>query len=66
LLIFLGNNILLYFYACSILGMLMILAGLYLFLWGKRKELVPPGEETLKKQMQFQSGDESKKYISNI
>jgi hypothetical protein len=46
--------------------MVMILAGLYLFLWGKRKELVPPGEETLKKQMQFQSGDESKKYISNI
>ncbi|XP_052134442.1 WAT1-related protein At5g64700-like [Oryza glaberrima] len=30
----------------SILGMLLILAGLYLFLWGKRKEVVPETTET--------------------
>uniref|UniRef100_A0A0E0B8P1 Uncharacterized protein n=1 Tax=Oryza glumipatula TaxID=40148 RepID=A0A0E0B8P1_9ORYZ len=29
-----------------ILGMLLILAGLYLFLWGKRKEVVPETTET--------------------
>ncbi|KAK1694218.1 hypothetical protein QYE76_010915 [Lolium multiflorum] len=50
----------------SILGMFMILAGLYLFLWGKRKESVPLGEENLKEQMQFQSGDENKKSVSNV
>nr|CAB3499928.1 unnamed protein product [Digitaria exilis] len=35
----------------SILGMLMILAGLYLFLWGKRKELVPESERKLQDEL---------------
>jgi hypothetical protein len=44
----------------------MILAGLYLFLWGKRKESVPPGEENPKEQIQFESRDEYKESVSNI
>ncbi|CAM0957096.1 unnamed protein product [Alopecurus aequalis] len=50
----------------SILGMFMILAGLYLFLWGKRKESVPRGEQNRKEQMQFQSADENNKSVSNV
>uniref|UniRef100_A0ACD5VVG5 Uncharacterized protein n=1 Tax=Avena sativa TaxID=4498 RepID=A0ACD5VVG5_AVESA len=53
----------------SILGMFLILAGLYFFLWGKRKELVPPADdkESPKEQMQFQSsGDENNKTASNV
>ncbi|KAJ1295955.1 hypothetical protein BS78_01G262100 [Paspalum vaginatum] len=45
----------------SILGMLMILAGLYLFLWVKRKELVPAeSEEKPKDGLQSQSEDKIK------
>ncbi|XP_047043299.1 WAT1-related protein At1g44800-like [Lolium rigidum] len=50
----------------SILGIFMILAGLYLFLWGKRKESVSPGEENPKEEMQFQSGNENNKSVSNV
>jgi hypothetical protein len=44
----------------------MILAGLYLFLWGKRKESVSLGEENPKEEMQFQSGDENNRSVSNV
>ncbi|XP_037428328.1 WAT1-related protein At5g64700-like isoform X1 [Triticum dicoccoides] len=50
----------------SVLGMFMILAGLYLFLWGKRKELVPSSEENPKEQMLFQSGDKNDKSVANV
>ncbi|XP_051190370.1 WAT1-related protein At5g64700 [Lolium perenne] len=50
----------------SILGIFMILAGLYLFLWGKRKESVSLGEENPKEEMQFQSGDENNRSVSNV
>lgn len=40
--------------------MFMILAGLYLFLWGKRKELVPDNEEKPKDELQSQSEDKIK------
>ncbi|XP_037470999.1 WAT1-related protein At1g44800-like [Triticum dicoccoides] len=49
----------------SVLGMFMILAGLYLFLWGKRKESVPPSEENPTKQMLFQNGDKNDKSVAN-
>jgi hypothetical protein len=41
--------------------MLMILAGLYLFLWGKRKESVPENEANPKNELQIQSEGENKK-----
>ena len=44
----------------------MILAGLYLFLSGKRKESVPPSEENPKEQMLFQSGDKNDKSVANV
>lgn len=50
----------------SILGMSMILAGLYLFLWGKRQESVPQSEENPKEELQFQSGDKNKELASNV
>ncbi|KAM3262384.1 hypothetical protein ACQJBY_052849 [Aegilops geniculata] len=50
----------------SILGMFMILAGLYLFLWGKRKESVPSSEENPTVQMLFQSGDKNDKSVANV
>ena len=53
-------NTLVCLHECSILGMLMILAGLYLFLLGKRKELVPESEEKPKDELQFQSEDKIK------
>jgi len=40
--------------------MFMILAGLYLFLWGKRKELVPNDEEKPKDELQSQDEDKIK------
>ncbi|XP_044379024.1 WAT1-related protein At1g44800-like [Triticum aestivum] len=49
----------------SVLGMFMILVGLYLFLWGKRKESVPPSEENPKEQMLFQGGDKNDKTQMN-
>jgi hypothetical protein len=45
----------------SILGMLMILAGLYLFLWGKMKEYVPANEANPKNELQIQSEGEKKR-----
>ncbi|XBH96637.1 hypothetical protein VPH35_086986 [Triticum aestivum] len=48
-----------------VLGMFMILVGLYLFLWGKRKESVPPSEENPKEQMLFQGGDKNDKTQMN-
>ncbi|TKV94460.1 hypothetical protein SEVIR_9G296600v4 [Setaria viridis] len=50
----------------SILGMIMILAGLYLFLLGKRKELAPGSEEKEKDQLQAQSEDKIKESGSNV
>uniref|UniRef100_A0A453J6J5 WAT1-related protein n=1 Tax=Aegilops tauschii subsp. strangulata TaxID=200361 RepID=A0A453J6J5_AEGTS len=50
----------------SVLGMFMILAGLYLFLWGKRKESVPPSEENPTEQMLFQNGDKNDKSVANV
>jgi len=38
----------------------MILAGLYLFLWGKRKELVPNKEEKPNDEVHSQSEDKIK------
>jgi hypothetical protein len=40
--------------------MIMILAGLYLFLLGKRKELARGNEEKTKDQLQSQSEDKIK------
>ncbi|BAF26207.1 Os10g0197700 [Oryza sativa Japonica Group] len=50
----------------SILGMLLILAGLYLFLWGKRKEVVPETTEKPKEEVQFQTGDRTSELPSNV
>ncbi|KAM3316545.1 hypothetical protein ACQJBY_034590 [Aegilops geniculata] len=50
----------------SVLGMFMILAGLYLFLWGKRKESVPLSEENPTEQMLFQNGDKNDKSVANV
>uniref|UniRef100_A0A0E0EWH1 EamA domain-containing protein n=1 Tax=Oryza meridionalis TaxID=40149 RepID=A0A0E0EWH1_9ORYZ len=50
----------------SILGMLLILAGLYLFLWGKRKEVVPETTENPKEEVQFQTGDRTSELPSNV
>ncbi|KAL6653038.1 hypothetical protein ACP70R_011963 [Stipagrostis hirtigluma subsp. patula] len=51
----------------SILGMFMILAGLYLFLWGKRKELVPDDTgEKPKDESKFHSEYSIKEAGSNV
>ena len=44
----------------------MILAGLYLFLWGKRKEPVLPSEENPKEQMLFENEDKNDKSVANV
>ncbi|KAF0930506.1 hypothetical protein E2562_033251 [Oryza meyeriana var. granulata] len=49
----------------SILGMFLILAGLYLFLWGKRKE-VPEIKEKPKEELQFQTADRTSEPPSNV
>jgi hypothetical protein len=47
--------------------MLMIITGLYLFLWGKRKESVPKNEENPKNnEWQIQSEGENKELESNV
>lgn len=46
--------------------MLLILAGLYLFLWGKRKEVVPETTEKPKEEVQFQTGDRTSELPSNV
>ncbi|KAG2549928.1 WAT1-related protein At3g30340-like isoform X2 [Panicum virgatum] len=51
----------------SILGMIMILAGLYMFLWGKRKEqLAPESQENPKDELRFQSEDKIKDSGSHV
>ncbi|XBH87959.1 hypothetical protein VPH35_075322 [Triticum aestivum] len=50
----------------SILGMFMILAGLYLFLWGKRKDSILPSEENPKEQMLFENEDKNDKSVANV
>ncbi|RLN40947.1 hypothetical protein C2845_PM01G46210 [Panicum miliaceum] len=49
-----------------ILGMIMILAGLYMFLWGKRKELAPESQEKPKDELRFQSEDKIKDSGSHV
>ena len=47
--------------------MIMILAGLYMFLWGKRKEqLEPESQENPKDELRFQSEDKIKDSGSHV
>jgi len=47
--------------------MIMILAGLYMFLWGKRKEqLAPESQENPKDELRFQSEDKIKDSGSHV
>ncbi|CAL4941178.1 unnamed protein product [Urochloa decumbens] len=50
----------------SILGMIMILAGLYSFLYGKRKESAPQSKEQPKDELQPQCEDNIKESGSNV
>ena len=46
--------------------MFMILAGLYMFLCGKRNELAPESQEKHKDELRFQSEDQTKDSGSHV